>query len=211
MKQTIAIGLALLALGAVIGQYIVMMENRVTGPLEATIRFFSFFTILTNSLVAIFFARLAWRIGSEKNTIAIQTSGLTAVTLYITVVGLVYQVMLRHLWNPTGAQMVIDELLHTVIPLLTLLFWVRYGHEEKLQFRQITVWMIYPLIYLVYVLVRGHYSGFYPYPFISVTDLGLNQVMIHALLLFLCFAGLAALMIWIQTNILKKFQPIPKN
>ncbi len=211
MKQTIAIGLALLALGAVIGQYIVMMENRVTGPLEATIRFFSFFTILTNSLVAIFFARLAWRIGSEKNTIAIQTSGLTAVTLYIIVVGLVYQVMLRHLWNPTGAQMVIDELLHTVIPLLTLLFWIRYGHEEKLQLKQIAAWMIYPLIYLVYVLVRGHYSGFYPYPFISVTDLGLNQVMIHALLLFLCFAGLAALMIWIQTNILKKFQPIPKN
>lgn len=211
MKQTIAIGLALLALGAVIGQYIVMMENRVTGPLEATIRFFSFFTILTNSLVAIFFARLAWRIGFEKNTIAIQTSGLTAVTLYITVVGLVYQVMLRHLWNPTGVQMVIDELLHTVIPLLTLLFWVRYGHEEKLQLKQIAIWMIYPLIYLVYVLVRGHYSGFYPYPFISVPELGMNLVLIHALLLFLCFAGLAALMIWIQTKILKKFQPIPKN
>lgn len=211
MKQTIAIGLALVALGAVIGQYFVMMENRVTGPLEATIRFFSFFTILTNSLVALFFARLAWRLGSVKNTIAIPTAGLTAVTLYITVVGLVYQVMLRHLWNPTGAQMIIDELLHTVIPILTLIFWVRYGHEEKLQFRQIAGWMIYPLIYLCYVLIRGHYSGFYPYPFISVAELGLNLVLIHALLLFVCFAGLAALMIRIQTHTLKKFQTIPKN
>jgi len=45
---------------------------------------------------------------------------ITAITVYITIVGLVYNVILRFLWKPEGLQFIVDELLHTVIPLLLL-------------------------------------------------------------------------------------------
>jgi hypothetical protein len=40
----------------------------------------------------------------------------------ILIVGLVYQVVLG-IWNPTGLQYIVDELLHTVIPLFMLGYW----------------------------------------------------------------------------------------
>ncbi|MFZ5976285.1 MULTISPECIES: Pr6Pr family membrane protein [unclassified Hydrotalea] len=33
-------------------------------------------------------------------------------------------------------------------------------------------WLIYPLLYLVYILIRGSFSGFYPYPFVNVLQIG---------------------------------------
>ena len=51
--------------------------------------------------------------------------------------------------------------------------------------------MVPPLLYVVYVLVRGHLTGLYPYPFIDVGALGLKYVLLNAL--GLC-AGTAALM-----------------
>ena len=198
MHFKIPAGLAMLAAGTVICQYILMIQNRVVDSLETTIRFFSFFTILTNILVAIFFARLTFRLQQHSSPGLNAYRGMTATTLYIGIVGLVYQFLLRHLWNPKGAQWITDELLHTVIPAMTLVFWCTHRKNEPLAFRQIYLWMIYPLVYLSYVLIRGHFSGFYPYPFLYVHDLGMTKVLLNALLLLMIFASLATLMIWLQ-------------
>lgn len=190
MKKHLSLIFASITWFAVIAQYYLMIENRVTPIIETSIRFFSFFTILTNSLVAIYFTL---SILKKKN---IDKPGtLTAVTVYITIVGIVYQIILRPIWKPTGLQMIVNELLHSVIPLLVILFWYLYEEKKSLTYKQLPMWLIYPFVYLLYILVRGSISNFYPYPFVDVANLGFAKVLSNSAILMLVFISIAALFI----------------
>lgn len=203
MKRNIAFIFAALGWFAVIAQYYLMIENRTISVSEATIRFFSFFTILTNILVALYFSIIF--ISGNKSVSLINTPGtLTFLTIHITVVGLVYQVALRHLWHPQGMQRLVDELLHSVIPIFVVLFWYLYEAKKSLKFRQTIKWLTYPLIYFIYILVRGNQSGFYPYPFIDVSVLGFPAVIQNAFFLLLFFLGLSSAFILIGKQLDKK-------
>lgn len=191
LKQGYSILIALLAWAAIIFQFYLMMENRNSSVAETTIRFFSFFTILTNLLVAIFFTILIFRFknslpGDQKNR-----GDVTAITVYITCVGLVYQILLRNTWHPQGMQMVTDELLHSVIPVLVIIYWFLFENTLSVPYRQIGRWLLYPLIYLIYVLIRGYFSGFYPYPFINITALGIEKVLLNSIVMTALFAVLS--------------------
>ena len=120
MKKYLSVILAIIAWFAVLTQYYLMIENRVTSISETTIRFFSFFTILTNAMVAFYYTLAI----IKPTTAIIQKAGtVTAITVYITVVGLVYQIVLRPLWHPEGLQKIVDELLHAVVPLMVIMYW----------------------------------------------------------------------------------------
>ncbi|MEK6478439.1 Pr6Pr family membrane protein [Catalinimonas sp. 4WD22] len=194
-KKLFVIFGVLLACFAVITQYVLMIENSQTPVLETTVRFFSFFTILTNTLVALYFCTM-WLGSSSRLGKLFQRRGvITAITVYITVVGLVYQLLLRQIWEPTGMQKLVDELLHSVNPLYFILYWYLYEDKAQLKWRFIPVWLLYPLIYLLYILVRGSFSGFYPYPFVNVSELGMSQVLLNSLGLMLVFIGFCVLYI----------------
>lgn len=196
---------------AVITQYILMIENSVASVGETTIRFFSFFTILTNSLVAFYFTYLALKGKQRQPNLLDQPGSLTAITVYITIVGLVYQFVLRQTWNPTGLQMVVDELLHSVVPLCVIFFWYFYENKSAIHWRRIPGWLIYPLFYLIYILIRGSFSGFYPYPFVNVTELGLQQVIINGVLLFAIFLLMAIIFVSIGKQTDKHRRPAIGN
>jgi hypothetical protein len=195
MKKNLSILFAIIAWFAVLTQYYLMIENRVASIGETTIRFFSFFTILTNSLVAIYFTLSFSKEKKGFLTIINKPGTLTAITVYITIVGLVYQIILRHIWEPKGLQMIVDELLHTLIPILVIIFWYLYESKSLVSYSQIPKWLIYPLIYLIYILVRGAFSDFYPYPFVDVGSLGLSKVLINSILLLGLFVAISAIFI----------------
>ena len=187
-KKLFAFTAAFLSWAAVILQFVLLLQNRVTSVPEAIIRFFSFFTILTNILVAVFFTLESF-FDQPKIKGWRSFAGATAVLIYILVVGIVYNLVLRQLWAPTGWQRVADEMLHVVTPLLMLCYWLFFTRRQSLSWSNLWYWLLYPAIYLVFILLRGAPSGFYPYPFMDVTQLGLNKVLMNAgivLLLFVC-------------------------
>ncbi|HVG12636.1 MAG TPA: Pr6Pr family membrane protein [Flavisolibacter sp.] len=187
MSRRLALFFAVIAWFAVVTQAILMVQNRTASVPETIARFFSFFTILTNTLVALFYTTRA------AGTSSYNRAGiLTALAVYITIVGLVYQVVLRGIWQPTGMQRLVDELLHTVNPVLFILYWYLYEKKSEVQYRQIRGWLVYPLLYLVLILFRGHISGFYPYPFVNVAEIGFGKTMINSLLLMLFFILIAS-------------------
>jgi len=192
MRKKLSLVLALSGWFAVIAQFFLMMGNRIESIGETTLRFFSFFTILTNSLVAFYFTGHFF---GKTPPLFKKPGALTAITVYITVVGLVYQIALRHIWQPTGLQKVVDELLHTIIPLLVIIFWYLFEIKSSVRYIQILKWMIYPLAYLIFILIRGYFSGFYPYPFVSVSELGLEKVLLNSSLLLLVFLVIAVVYI----------------
>jgi hypothetical protein len=182
---------------AIIVQFVIMMQNRVKSLTETTIRFFSYFTILTNSLVALYFSVLWY----QKPFLLLKRfekpGFLTATTLYICTVGIVYQLLLRNLWEPTGMQKMVDEILHTIVPMYVILFWFFYENKKAVSWKSIPLWLLYPLIYLVYILMRGQLSGFYPYPFIDVDELGWEKVLQFCSLLFFTFSVVAIVLVGI--------------
>ena len=191
---------------ALISQFVLMLENRVVPVPETIVRFFSFFTILTNLIVAFYFTRLLFRKNNEVTSLPKRNNNLTAITVYILVVGLVYQVVLRSLWQPEGLQKLVDELLHTLIPAAVLVFWLLYQKFESLKWKSILSWLTYPLVYLVFILLRGKVSGFYPYPFIDVDQLGIQKVIINSTFLLLFFVFISAILIGCGKLMLSKKQ-----
>lgn len=187
---------ALLAAAAVIIQFWLALQNRAASVPETIVRFFSFFTVLTNSLVAICFTAVAARGISNKLFFA-RPSTLAATAGYILVVGLVYQLVLRATWHPQGLQKWVDEALHTVNPVYYFLFWLLFVPKNALKWSGVFPWLVYPGVYLIYVLLRGTASGFYPYPFINVTQLGYSKIAVNAAVLLLVFLFFFCLMVGI--------------
>ncbi|HET6331086.1 MAG TPA: Pr6Pr family membrane protein [Holophagaceae bacterium] len=148
----------------------------------ATANFFSYFTILSNLLVAISFAAPSafWR--------SARTQG--GVTLYIAVVGLVYELVLRRLWHPEGAQFIADLLLHDAVPLTVVAHWIFLRERGALQWRDPFAWLVYPGVYLAYALLRGALTGWWAYPFIDASALGYGRVLLNAAGLLMVFLAL---------------------
>lgn len=176
-------------------QLYLIIQNRIVSVPETLIRYFSFFTILTNLLVAVCVSCLWLRPDSKWGRFFSRPTALTALTVYIVIVGVVYNVVLRFLWQPQGLQYVTDELLHTAIPALFLLLWICYVPKANLQYKNAFPWLVYPLIYLIWTAIHGEMTGYYPYPFLQVTELGYSRVLINCGGLFVAFLGLSLFLI----------------
>ena len=159
------------------------------------VSFFSYFTVLSNTLVATVLTCETTSRESAARRWFLQPWVSSGVAVSIAVVGLAYNVLLRHLWHPEGWQWLADELLHDVMPLLFLGYWWFCVPKGALRLGHIALWVIYPLVYFAYSLLRGHLLAAYPYPFIDVDKLGYPQVFINAGGLLAGFVVIALLLI----------------
>ncbi|MFJ7282821.1 Pr6Pr family membrane protein [Pseudomonas sp. NPDC099000] len=157
--------------------------------------FFSYFTVLTNTLVAtVLTCELTSRESAARRWF-LQPWVSSAIAVSIVVVGLAYSLLLRHLWHPEGWQLLADELMHDVMPLLFLTYWWWCVPKGTLRLGHIGLWVIYPLVYFAYSLLRGHELAVYPYPFIDVGTLGYPQVFLNAAGLLVGFVLVALVLI----------------
>jgi len=196
MRTYAAIG-AIIGWFAIIAQFYLAILNMMATVPEIVVRFFSYFTILTNILVALSYTALLLKQGSRWRNFFSRPDVLTAVAVYITIVGAVYNVILRLLWAPQGLQQLVDELLHSLIPLLFLIFWYIYVSRHVLKWKQVPSWLLYPFFYFIYVLIRGALTGFYPYPFINVKEHGYGPVLLNSLYIMCAFLFFSALFVGI--------------
>lgn len=182
MKRFIAAAALAGWVGLAIQQYLIFQSRWETGAslLGGLVNFFSFFTVLTNTLAAVVLSyALVPRDGAAKRFF-LAPGVSSAIAVSIVFVSLTYNLLLRHLWSPQGFQFIADELLHDVMPLLFFIYWWRCVPKGVLGFRHIAGWVIYPLVYFGYALLRGDLLGQYQYPFIDVGTLGYPQVFVNA-------------------------------
>ena len=128
-------------------------------------------------------------------SITAQTAAV--MTVIMAVVGLAYHILLAGIWKPVGFAWWADQGLHTAVPLLVALWWVAYAPKSGLEGRDAFKWLVWPIGYGAYALVRGFASGFYPYPFMDVSVLGMSQVLINLSGLSVAFIALSLLLIGI--------------
>lgn len=179
---------------AVIAQFVVTYRNAVGDATFAMVNLFSYFTILTNIVVASAFTAFAFE--GKRSCAWFSNAGTqTAILVYIIVVGAIYSLLLRGTWSPQGFQKVVDELLHTAVPLLFLFYWLFYTPKKELSYSIAIKQLVYPALYLVFTLVRGTITGIYPYFFVDVSRLGYKSVAVNSVAITMVFVLLALMLI----------------
>jgi hypothetical protein len=182
-----------LALGIQMFLVIRIVTDAGRPPIDGVINTLSYFTILTNLLVAIVVSASALRDNSD--TFLTRPSTMSATALYIFVVGLIYSLVLRALWEPTGLQRAADVALHDLMPILYVLYWLLFVPKGTLRWSQPIYWLIYPTVYFIYSLLRGAVTGQYLYPFGDVNALGHATVLINGALLLGVFFVLGLIVV----------------
>jgi hypothetical protein len=170
----------------------------------AIVQIFSFFTILSNILAGLCLFAILLKSTSILLKFFTNNSLITATALYITIVGLVYNTVLRGLWLPKGLFRVADELTHAFNPLAFVIFWLFFVPKEKLIISQGLKWLWFPFLYLIYVLIRGSLYHLYPYPFLDVDKLGYQKVIINSTFVMIAFLVFGSALFFLNNSISSK-------
>ncbi|WP_294966091.1 Pr6Pr family membrane protein [uncultured Flavobacterium sp.] len=199
IKGEILLGIIFaLELYALPTQFYLLLQGGEFTFFSAAVRFFSFFTITTNSIVFICSAILLFGGKSTMNAFFRKCTTITAITVYILIVGIVFNLLLRSIAHLTGHHRIVSEIFHAVVPVLFFFYWMFFVSPEKISFKTIWFWLAYPIIYMIYTLFHGFISSFYPYPFIDVTKLGLETALINGVFVLIAFVVLSIILISIS-------------
>ncbi|MFE9576198.1 Pr6Pr family membrane protein [Nocardia sp. NPDC006044] len=150
--------------------------------------YFSFFTIQSNV-----FAALVLLIGGLRDPDSRRWEMLRgASALYLLITGVVYAVLLANI-DVMLTDRWINDILHRVMPIVLVADWILVPARQRLALspRLVGLWLIYPLIYGIYSLVRGPIVGWYPYPFLDPRQQGYVSLAIGLIVLTAVFTLLA--------------------
>lgn len=164
------------------------------GALSRVIDFFSYFTILSNIVVAVVLTALA--LGVARPVGAWPALRLDSL-LMITVTGLVFAIVLAPDAKLEGLEYVTNTIEHYLAPVLTVVTWLVWGPFGWFRLRTVLSAMVLPILWLGYTLVRGAVIDAYPYGFLDAAALGyptalrnIAVVLVIGVVLALVFLGL---------------------
>ena len=165
----------LLALSAVITEIVVTMA-------EGSFRFFNFFgffTILSNLAASALLIYLASVPSVSHKTQHVRG----AVTLYMFMTGVIFAMLLAGLQDARLTAVPWDNIvLHYILPVAVVADWFLFPPKTKISLRTTALWLIFPVVYVTYTLIRGSFVGWYPYPFLNPTLSSYPQVLSSCLL-----------------------------
>jgi hypothetical protein len=140
-------------------------------------RFFSYFTILTNTLIVLsMFLPLIGRNGAASRLLS-KPSVRTAIVNYSVIVAIVYFLFLRNIGNDRDLELVADRLLHYVTPAMFVVDWLLFVAGGEIRCSTIGTSLILPTLYGLWTLVHGALTGWYPYPFFNVARIGYPRTL----------------------------------
>lgn len=160
----------------------------------ALIKFFSYFTIQTNIILLLIYI---------SSLVHVPAIGLFArpptrvmAAALITLVMLFYHFILAPEWAPEGLWKIADSLLHYATPLIYLFWFAVLRYSTTVGISVIPKMLIYPVLYVAYVLARGAVTNDYPYEIFNPNNAGYSSVLISCAALLvgivlLMIAGLA--------------------
>ena len=154
-----------------------------------------YFTVQSNIMVCLFLvadsrAGLAGKEpggGSGKRMAAIHG----AVLLYITITGLVYNLMLASTHQVDGLNRIIVQVNHSLTPALFLADWLVRQNRYRYTGRLILPWLVYPIAYFLFGSIEGAVSGSFRYPFLNFIEPTFGTYLPGMVIVVALFAALA--------------------
>lgn len=151
-------------------------------------RLASYFTIQSNLLVAITAAFLAvdpaydarwWRVARLDAVVG------------IAITGVVHFFLLLPLLDLSGADYVADKMLHMAVPVLAVIGWLLFDPRPRVSSRVVGWALLWPVLWLIWTLVMGLATGWFPYPFLDHRQDGWAAVILTCLGVTALFVGLS--------------------
>jgi hypothetical protein len=189
-NKAMVIALAALAWFGVLLQLYLSLHSAIEngkGVVGGLVSYFGYFTIVTNLLVCISLTMPLLAPASSAGRFFARSDVTAGVATSIVFVGLAYHLLLRNVWNPQGLNLIANDLLHYVTPILFLAYWWFYFPKGALRWSYPLIWGLYPTAYLIYALIRGSIIGSYPYGFLDPSAIGYQRTMINAVGLLIAF------------------------
>ncbi|MQY36187.1 hypothetical protein SRB17_41850 [Streptomyces sp. RB17] len=173
-------------------------------------RVLSYFGVQAGILLAVAMLMSASRCWRARRPLSSTVTG--AALLYVVISALVYHLLLAHTTPPfsmTGATTIPErwhgswatlQILHTLTPAAAVLDWLLLTPAARLHLRQAATWLLYPLAYLAFYLIRAAClaptnPARYLYPFLDAATHGYRSTLANALLLGLAIYALAVLLV----------------
>lgn len=147
------------------------------GAIGRILDYFTYFTIWSNIVVAVVMTILAlprWR-----DTTVLRVARLDSL-LMIIVTGLVYAIVLApQAGVREGLQVQANFFEHQATPVLTFVVWLFFGPRGWIRWSIFLPALVVPVVWLVWMLLRGAVVGAYPYGFVDVVAHGYGTVLIN--------------------------------
>jgi hypothetical protein len=153
------------------------------------LRYFAFFTILSNLFGAILFLALAARWRTTRTHAFDVLRG--AAVLYLVITFIVVLVLLSGAELQVGVPWV-DFVVHKLFPLVVVIDWLIDPPSTDVRLRDVAWWLVFPSVWVVLTLARGAVDHWYPYPFLDPANGGYRSVAFHVGMIlagFLVIAG----------------------
>ena len=194
--RTVAGAIGLFSVGM---QYWLLVHDKAGAAFVAsTVNFLSFFTILTNILAASAMVLPMAAPNSWLGRFFERASVRTAIAGYIIIVGSVYFLLLRNLGHAEGWPLYFEYVLHYVTPPLFVLDWLLFVPKGEVAWRNGLACLGFPALYVVWTLTHGALTGWYPYPFVDVPDLGYERALANIAGLVVAFLLLDLVLVGID-------------
>jgi hypothetical protein len=201
MKKKTSIILALITwITLFIQLLLVVIIKSLTGDtvFDATINYLSLFSVETNIAIAMVLTVPLIIKRGPLNGFFDSTVIQAMVVVYSFMVFMIYDLVLHDLWVAEGIQFLLNYLLHNAIPLAYIVWWFNFGDKGMLKYWYSFPWLLAPIVYMTITLVRGWFSGFYPYPFIDVDRIGMATVLYNTAGMLFLFWLAGLLLVWID-------------
>ena len=191
---------AVLAVAAVVYQLVALLDNPSFHPLN----FLSYFTIESNLIGA-----AVLLIGAIRRDIHTPTFDLVrgGAVVYLVTTGIVFSVLLSGTDVDTAIPWV-NSVLHELMPIVIVIDWLLDPPSRTLTYRQAALWLLYPLAWLAYTLVKGPIADWYPYPFLDPAIGGYGRVALYSIAIFVVVYAICAAVVWIG-NLARRGPPEP--
>ncbi|MHA7210411.1 Pr6Pr family membrane protein [Arthrobacter sp. MDT1-65] len=194
LRAGVRLAVAAVVLVAVTATFLDTASRGAVNPFN----FFGFFTMQSNiaAAVVLLLAAVLHLRGADGPEWLVPVRA--AVTTYMLVVGVVYNLLLAGLAGGVELPWA-NWVLHVAFPIYALLDWVATGDRRPLSYRVLRLILAYPLIWLLVVLVRGATDGWVPYPFLDPAS-GYASVLLHAVGIAAAIGGSGALVILVSRS-----------
>jgi O-antigen ligase len=158
-------------LGSVIWQISSRVANNVFRPWE----YFSYFTIQTSLIAIVTLSVAGWFAWTGRTETRVLNIVRLCTVTFTVVVTLVYNLLLRGL--PDAAAdgdyvwpVLPNEILHVWAAIFMLIDWILSSRRINLRVRAIFWVLVFPLVWLVYSIIRGLIVDWWPYWFINPNE-----------------------------------------
>lgn len=168
-----------------------------SGDIIESLKYFRYFTLQSNFIVFLYF--LILMVSKKTRSIKFQNY-FGAVLIYITITMSVFIIFLEPVYNPEGFRIFGSIFAHYITPSLVIIYFFKERNTYNFKMKDIITWIIYPILYVIYIVIHGSSTGDYLYPFFQVETVGILGLIISITAITVLFLIMSFLLVKIVSK-----------